>query len=164
MSDNLFSWENKIVAITGGANGIGKAIAIAAKNKGAKISVSDINEKDLDKIKNEHEDIPTLDDAGKEEDILNFIKRTEKTLGEIDIFFANAGVARSGTLDTSDKDWDISHRVNVMHHVWAARAIIPKMRKSTDCRFITTASACGTIKLISLSLIHIYEPTRPKRI
>ena len=98
MSDNLFSWENKIVAITGGANGIGKAIAMAAKNKGAKISVSDINEKDLDEIKNEHDVLTTLADAGKEEDILNFIKKTEKTLGEIDIFFANAGVAKSGTL------------------------------------------------------------------
>ena len=149
MSDNLFSWENKIVAITGGANGIGKAIAMAAKNKGAKISVSDINEKDLDEIKNEHDFLTTLADAGKEEDILNFIKKTEKTLGEIDIFFANAGVARSGTLDTSDKDWDISHRVNVMHHVWAARAIIPKMRKRTDCRFITTASAAGLLSEIN---------------
>ena len=59
LSDNLFSWKNKVVAITGGANGIGKAIAIAAYNKGAKISVSDINEKDLSEVKNEHDFLTT---------------------------------------------------------------------------------------------------------
>ena len=51
MSDNLFSWKNKVVAITGGANGIGKAIAIAAIIKGAKVSISDINEEDLKEVK-----------------------------------------------------------------------------------------------------------------
>ena len=149
MAESTFSWENKIVAITGGANGIGKAIAIAAKNKGAKISVSDINEKDLNNAREEHGFLTTLSDAGKEKDILNFIKNTEDNLGEIDIFFANAGVAKSGSLDTSNEDWDISHRVNVMHHVWAARAIIPKMRKREDCRFITTASAAGLLSEIN---------------
>ena len=149
MLDNSFSWQNKIVAITGGASGIGKAIAMAAKNKGAKISISDINEQDLKSAKDEHGFYTSLSDAGKEDDILNFIKNTEKNLGEIDIFFANAGVAKSGTLETSDEDWDISHRVNVMHHVWAARAVIPKMRKRKDCRFITTASAAGLLSEVN---------------
>jgi len=149
MSENSFSWENKIVAITGGANGIGLAIALAAKDKGAQISISDINETDLNKARDNHGFQTCLSDAGKEKDILNFINNTKDNLGEIDIFFANAGVARSGTLDTSDEDWDISHRVNVMHHVWAARAVIPSMRKRQDCRFITTASAAGLLSEIN---------------
>jgi NAD(P)-dependent dehydrogenase (short-subunit alcohol dehydrogenase family) len=149
MVDNSFSWKDKVVAITGGGNGIGLAIAIAAKNLGAKISISDINEKDLKKAKEENNFNTCLSDAGKEKDILNFISNTEENLGEIDIFFANAGVARSGTLSTSDEDWDISHRVNVMHHVWAARAVIPSMRKRSDCRFITTASAAGLLSEIN---------------
>ena len=149
MVENSFSWENKIVAITGGGNGIGKAIALAAKNKGAKVSISDINQQHLEMSKEEHGFLTTLSDAGKEDDILNFIKNTEDSLGDIDIFFANAGVARAGTLETSDEDWDISHRVNVMHHVWAARAVIPKMRNKKDCRFITTASAAGLLSEIN---------------
>ena len=119
MTDNSFSWKDKIVAITGGGNGIGLAIAIAAKQLGAKVSISDINETDLNSAKDQYNFNVCLSDAGKEKDILNFIDNTKQNLGEIDIFFANAGVARSGTLDTSDEDWDISHRVNVMHHVWA---------------------------------------------
>ena len=149
MSENSLSWENKVVAITGGGNGIGMAIGLAAKSKGAKVAISDINEKDLTKAKEEYGFYTCLSDAGKETDILNFIKNTEDNVGEIDIFFANAGVARSGRLDTSDEDWDISHRVNVMHHVWAARAIIPSMRKRKDCRFITTASAAGLLSEIN---------------
>ena len=149
MLENSFSWKDKVVAITGGASGIGKAIAIAAKNKGAKISISDINEQDLETNKNEHEFLTTLSDAGNEEDILNFIKNTENNLGDIDIYFANAGVAKSGKLETSDEDWDISYRVNVMHHIWSARAIIPKMRKRKDCRFIATASAAGLLSEIN---------------
>ena len=129
MVDNSFSWKDKVVAITGGGNGIGLAIALAAKNLGAKVSISDIIEKDLIKANKENDFLTCLSDAGKEKDILNFIDSTKQSLGEIDIFFANAGVARSGTLDTTDEDWDISHRVNVMHHVWAARAVIPSMRK-----------------------------------
>ena len=149
MVDNSFSWKDKVVAITGGGNGIGLAIALAAKNLGAKVSISDINEKDLKKAKEENDFHTCLSDAGKEKDILNFIDSTKQSLGEIDIFFANAGVARSGTLNTTDEDWDISHRVNVMHHVWAARAVIPSMRKRNDCRFITTASAAGLLSEIN---------------
>ena len=149
MSENLFTWKNKVVAITGGGNGIGMAIAQAAKDLGAKIAISDINEKDLNKAKEKHDFYTSLSDAGKEADILSFIKNTEKNLGPIDIFFANAGVARSGTLDTTDEDWDISYRVNVMHHVWAARAVIPSMRKRQNCRFITTASAAGLLSEIN---------------
>ena len=149
MTKNSFSWKNKVVAITGGGNGIGMAIGLAAKSKGAKVSVSDINEQDLNKVKEDHGFHTCFSDAGKEKDIVSFIKNTEENLGQIDIFFANAGVARSGTLDTSDEDWDISHRVNVMHHVWAARAVIPSMRQRKDCRFITTASAAGLLSEIN---------------
>ena len=77
MEENSFSWENKVVAITGGGNGIGKAIALAAKNKGAKVSISDINQQDLEMSKEEHGFLTTLSEARKEDDILNFIKNTE---------------------------------------------------------------------------------------
>ena len=64
MVDNSFSWKDKVVAITGGGNGIGLAIALAAKNLGAKVSISDINEKDLIKAKEENDFHTCLSDAG----------------------------------------------------------------------------------------------------
>ena len=75
MSEKPLSWENKVVAITGGGNGIGMAIAQAAKDLGAKIAISDINEQDLNKAKEEHKFYTSLSDAGKEADILSFIKK-----------------------------------------------------------------------------------------
>ena len=66
MSEKSFSWKNKVVAITGGGNGIGMAIAQAAKELGAKVAISDINEQDLNKAKEEHGFYASLSDAGKE--------------------------------------------------------------------------------------------------
>ena len=54
MENTSFTWENKVVAITGGSRGIGKAIGLEAQSRGAKISVCDINENDLNNVSNEH--------------------------------------------------------------------------------------------------------------
>ena len=54
MENTSFTWKNKVVAITGGSRGIGKAIGLEAQSRGAKISVCDINENDLNNVSNEH--------------------------------------------------------------------------------------------------------------
>ena len=53
MNNNSFDWKDKVVAITGGSSGIGKAIAIEAQARGAKVSVCDINKNNLDEVSKE---------------------------------------------------------------------------------------------------------------
>ena len=96
MENTSFTWENKVVAITGGSRGIGKAIALEAQTRGAKISVCDINENDLNSVSNEHGFLINNCDVGKDNEIIKFVSETEKNLGNIDVFFANAGVACLG--------------------------------------------------------------------
>ena len=150
MENTSFTWENKVVAITGGSRGIGKAIGLEAQSRGAKISVCDINQNDLSNVSNEHGFLINNCDVGKESGIIKFVSETEQNLGDIDIFFANAGIACLGDLSsTSDENWNLSMNVNTWHHVWAAKAVIPKMRKRKNCRFVTTASAAGLLSEIN---------------
>ena len=88
MENTSFTWENKVVAITGGSRGIGKAIGLEAQSRGAKISVCDINENDLNNVSNEYGFLINNCDVGKESEITKFISETEQNLGDIDIFFA----------------------------------------------------------------------------
>ena len=65
MNNNSFDWKDKVVAITGGSSGKGKAIAIEAKARGAKVSVCDINKNNLDEVSKEFGFLTLYSDVGK---------------------------------------------------------------------------------------------------
>jgi NAD(P)-dependent dehydrogenase (short-subunit alcohol dehydrogenase family) len=82
------------------------------------------------------------------------IAAAQKANGPIDIFISNAGVPGGmGGPETSDADWDEAWRVNVMAHVWAARALIPGMLARGEGYLINTASAAGLLTQVS-SLVY----------
>ncbi len=60
---------------------------------------------------------------------------------------SNAGIvgASGGPPELTDDDWDLLHRVNVMSHIWAARALLPKMLERQEGYLISTASAAGLL-------------------
>jgi len=74
-----------------------------------------------------------------------FVDRTWSVLGRIDLFVANAGVAGGGGLETADDVWKQTWDVNVMAHVHAARAVVPRMLQRGHGAFVTTASAAGLL-------------------
>jgi NAD(P)-dependent dehydrogenase (short-subunit alcohol dehydrogenase family) len=66
--------------------------------------------------------------------------------GPVDLFFSNAGVAGPpGGPDAPDEEWERAWRVNVMAHVWAARALLPEMIERGDGYLVSTASAAGVL-------------------
>src|ERR1700684_4383671 len=73
------------------------------------------------------------------------IAAAQATFGAADIFFSNAGVSRKGQESASDADWDVSWRVHVMSHVFAARALVPGMLARGSGYLINTASAAGLL-------------------
>jgi NAD(P)-dependent dehydrogenase (short-subunit alcohol dehydrogenase family) len=84
-------------------------------------------------------------DVGEESDVQGLIAATEAKYGPIDIFFSNAGLSRKGQEGASDADWDVSWRVHVMSHVFAARALVPGMLARGSGYLLNTASAAGLL-------------------
>lgn len=102
--------DNKVAIITGGASGIGEATVEEFVKEGAKVVIADIGEqgKDLaDKINESgQEALFVKTDVTVEDDIINLVDQTVDRFGQLDIMFANAGIAKDGeAADLSYDDW-----------------------------------------------------------
>ena len=117
------------IVVTGGASGIGRACALRFAEEDAKVTVSDLDGEGAERTAGEIQGHAIQADVGTEADILRLIEQAEAEHGPIDAFFSNAGITGppGGPPDLLDADWDLLWRVNVMSHIWAARALVPKM-------------------------------------
>ena len=84
-------------------------------------------------------------DVGQEADIKSLISAAEARFGPVDVFFSNAGLSRKGQESADDADWDVSWRVHVMSHIFAARALVPGMLARGSGYLLNTASAAGLL-------------------
>ncbi|MGG0717307.1 glucose 1-dehydrogenase [Robertmurraya massiliosenegalensis] len=106
------SIQNKIVIITGAANGIGKGVAHAYAEKGATVVLADVNEEQGQQVKEEilatgAQCIFVHTDVRKEQDIIHLMKVAKDTYGKIDILINNAGVSRfKNVYDVTLEEWD----------------------------------------------------------
>ncbi len=139
----------KNVVITGGASGIGKALAERFRAEGAAgITVADLTEGALNDVAKDVDGLAVVCDVSKEEDIQNLVAKAEEAYGPIDIFVSNAGLARYGWEESPDEIWDLNWRVHVMAHVFAARAVVGGMVERGSGYLINTASAAGLLSQI----------------
>jgi NAD(P)-dependent dehydrogenase (short-subunit alcohol dehydrogenase family) len=140
--------KDKVCIVTGGASGIGEATARAFAEAGARgVVVADLkSSRDrLAQVAGDIDGLAVTADVGQEEDILALIAATEAKYGAVDVFFSNAGLSRKGQESASDADWDVSWRVHVMSHVFAARALVPQMLARGSGYLVNTASAAGLL-------------------
>jgi len=141
--------QGKVVAITGGGNGIGRALARRFAQAGAKhIAVADVAAGAAQAVADEVGGYGAGVDVTSEPHLVQFIDDVEARFGPIDLFCSNAGVARGTGLDTSNEIWRQVMDVNVMAHVYAARALVPRMVKRGGGYFLNTASAAGLLAQI----------------
>jgi NAD(P)-dependent dehydrogenase (short-subunit alcohol dehydrogenase family) len=138
--------------VTGGAGGIGRALAARFAEEGARaVTVADRDVEGASDIANAIGGLGVGFDAGREESVKDLIDRATEANGPIDIFISNAGVpgpgggAEAGT----EEDWDLTWRVNVMAHVWAARHLVPQMTERGEGYLVNTASAAGLLTQVS---------------
>ncbi len=150
--------SNKTVVVTGGANGIGRALCEAFHRAGAaKIVVADIDSAAARVVAASVDGAAFKCDVGKENDILHLIDETERLFGPIALFCSNAGIG--GGFDplsenaggTSDEPWSRSWAVHVMAHVYAARHLIPRMKARGEGYFLNTISAAGLLSQVGSS-------------
>jgi NAD(P)-dependent dehydrogenase (short-subunit alcohol dehydrogenase family) len=135
------------IVVTGGASGIGRACALRFAEEGANVSVADLDLEGAQATAEQTGGIAVRTDVGREAELLELVARAESEVGPIDAFFSNAGIAGApgGPPDLLDEDWDLLWRVNVMSHVWAARALVPKMLERGEGYLLSTASAAGLL-------------------
>ncbi|GLQ06463.1 SDR family oxidoreductase [Sneathiella chinensis] len=139
----------KNIVITGGASGIGKALAERFRAEGAAgITVADLQEDLLKEVAASIDGLAVRCDVSKEADIQNLVAQAEQAYGPIDIFVSNAGIARYGWEETPDEIWQMNWDIHVMAHVYAARALVDKMVQRGSGYLINTASAAGLLSQI----------------
>lgn len=142
--------EGKVAVITGAASGIGRALARRFHAEGAKgIAVADMQEDALAAVADGIGALPVVTDVTREADIRALVERTEQELGPIDIFCSNAGICWLGDVDAPDADWQKNWDVHVMAHVYAARAVAPKMAERGAGYLVNTASAAGLLSHVN---------------
>ena len=138
--------ERKVVVITGGASGIGKAVGKLMVNKGAdKVFLADLNENLLNKTAEEIGAIPIVCDVSNEESVKALVNEVTLQTKVIDIFMSNAGIYVEGDENTLNQEWMRNWSIHVMAHVYAARAVLPGMIKRESGYLINTASAAGLL-------------------
>ena len=139
----------KIVVVTGGASGIGKALCRRFALEGAKaVVVADVNEEGARAVAQEIKGIAVGCDVSKEEDVIHLVESTEERVGPIDLFCSNAGILVTGGVEASNESWQRIWEINVMSHVYVARAIIPRMTERGGGAMLMTASAAGLLSQI----------------
>jgi NAD(P)-dependent dehydrogenase (short-subunit alcohol dehydrogenase family) len=141
--------KGKTIAVTGGGNGIGRALARRFAAEGAKhVSVADLSEPAALAVAKEIGGFGMGVDVTNEAQLLQFIDTAEAKHGPIDLFVSNAGIARGGGLETSNDIWRQVMDVNLMSHVYAARALVPRMAARGGGYLLNTASAAGLLAQI----------------
>lgn len=138
--------QDKVVVVTGAAAGIGRALAARFVAEGAQAVIASDVSSDLDAVAAEIGAHAIAADVSNETSILSLIDQTEASYGPIDLFVANAGIGgASGGAEVPDEDWQQIWEINVMHHVWAARHLIPRWSERGGGYLLTTASAAGLL-------------------
>ncbi len=138
----------KVIVVTGGANGIGRALCDRFAADGAAVVV--VADRDFEQARSAANEIGSPAsaigcDVTIEDQLRELVTLTISQHGRIDLFCSNAGVTVKGTEMTPDVDWQRLWDVNVMAHVYAARAVLPSMLERGEGYLLQTSSAAGLL-------------------
>jgi len=145
------NFDGKTIVITGGASGIGAAMARAFAERGARIVIADLQEKPARALADKIGGMAIKCDVTCEGDVQDLASKAEARFGPVDIFVSNAGIARGEpdhAASASNDVWQLSWQVHVMAHVYAARAVLPAMIKRRSGALVQIASAAGLLSQI----------------
>ncbi len=137
---------NRIMVVTGGASGIGKALAEALHREGARhVVVADRNEAGAKEVADAIGGTGVGLDVADEGAVRDLVAATTSNIGPIDLFMSNAGYVTMGGLEVPNKEVNDMWDVHVMSHVYAARAVLPSMIERGEGYIMSTASAAGLL-------------------
>ena len=144
------SIEGKVALITGSGSGMGRATAFVFAEAGAKVVVSDVNEKQIDEVADEIISSKGICfkqalDVTNQENINEAVSNTIKKFGQLDILVNNAGISIPTTIDDEnyEESWDKTFDVLLKSQVNLIRVALPFIRKSTCGRIVNISSTEG---------------------
>jgi NAD(P)-dependent dehydrogenase (short-subunit alcohol dehydrogenase family) len=140
--------RGKVVLVTGGANGIGRALCERFAVEGVRgLAVVDLDVANAEGVAGPIGDraIAIGADVGQEPDVVAAVEQTEERFGPIDLLVSNAGIGVLGGVEAPNEAWQQIWDVNVMAHVYAARAVLPGMLARGEGYLLHTASAAGLL-------------------
>ena len=141
--------EGKVVIVTGGARGLGKAFCSRMAEEGAKVVVADILDKEAQQTAEEIRTkggsaISLRVDVTSEEDTLRMAEEAVKQFGRIDILVNNAamvyGITRKPFTEIPAAEWDKLMTVNLKGPFLCCRAVFPQMKKQGKGKIINVSS------------------------
>jgi len=128
---------DKVCVVTGGARGIGQALAKRFAAEGARaVVIADLGLT---------QDQGIACDVAKEEEVARLVDTVIARHGRIDLFCSNAGIIERSGLDAPLEAWRRTMDVNFMAHLYAARAVVPHMLAGGGGHLLQTASAAGLL-------------------
>ena len=141
--------KDKVAIVTGGANGIGRALCRRLAAGGARgVVVADIDDRAATQVAEEIGGLAVALDVSVEADLGRLVEQAIARFGPVDLFCSNAGIGLNGGPEVSNADWQRIWQINVMSHVYAARAVLPDMLKRGEGYLLNTASAAGLLTQI----------------
>ena len=141
--------NGKVVVVTGGASGIGRAMCrrfAAEKPRG--VVVADVDAAGAEAVAREIGGLAVATDVRREADVVALVERATAAYGPIDLFCSNAGIAIEGGVEAPDSAWQRIWEINLMAHVYAARAVLPGMLARGEGYLLQTGSAAGLLTQI----------------
>lgn len=146
----MADYQGKVVAITGAGSGLGKGMVMSFAEKGAKLSLADINPQSLGEVeqelkKKDIEVITTVLDVTDYDAVVRFADKTFEVYGEVDYDINNAGIVSVGSIfKVPLEDWRRVFDIDVMGIVHGIKAFGPRMiAQDKEAFIINTASAAG---------------------
>ncbi len=145
-------FQEKVAVITGGARGIGRAIAEGLASEGASVAIGDVNLEGITQTARDIENafggrvVPYELDVREKKDILALMEGTKAQFGKIDILVNNAGICTSPPIEEiTEEAWDEMMDINLKGVFFCLQAVLPIMREQKSGRILSMASLAGKV-------------------
>ncbi|MBN2076749.1 MAG: SDR family oxidoreductase [Dehalococcoidales bacterium] len=152
--------ENKVALITGGAKGMGKAMALKFAREGCDIIICDTDIDNAVKVAGEVQAVGRISlavqaDISSSQDVENMVSGAIEKFGKIDILVNNAGRAGGGSLENStEEDWDKVLAINLKGHFLVTKTVVPYMKKQKSGKIVFISSMGAVHPSISVLSYH----------
>lgn len=138
--------NGRCAVVTGGAHGIGRALAEELTSRGARVVVADLNGDRAQRVADRIGGLAVACDVGSPESMTALVGAAEDAFGPVSVFCSNAGYSDTGDgLSLTPGELRKIVDVNLLSHVWAAQAVLPGMLDREEGWLIQTISSAALI-------------------